>query len=104
MAVEKLAQVVFETERHRSRDHPAPIREQPAREHRPDDREREKEQRVAVVGASKRLVARGRGGALCDDVDRVACERRDQNRHHGRRRRERERDRDAAAVGPQEAK
>ncbi len=95
--VEALAEVVLEPQRHRARDHPPAVGQDPACEHRADDREREDEQRMTSVGAHRRPVG---SRAFRDGVDRVARERRDEDRHDNRRGPKRERDRHTPAVGP----
>ena len=59
VAVDALAQVELDAQRDAPGDHPAHVREQPAREHDADDHEREHEQRVAVVRALRELVVAG---------------------------------------------
>ena len=54
--VEQLAQVVLDAERDAPGDHPPHVGEHPAQQHRADDREREQQQRVAVVVARGELV------------------------------------------------
>ena len=88
VAVEQVAQVEFDRERDPPGDHPAHVRERPAREHRADDHEREHQQRVAVVRALGELVVFGVCAAFLDRFDGEAREVGHQHRHHHREARE----------------
>jgi hypothetical protein len=103
VAVDQLAQVVLDTQGDASGDHPPHVREQPADEHGPDDRERNEQQRVTVVVARGELMAVGMEGPSPQRVDRCSREDGQAHRHEYRGARQRPGCRQTALVRTQEA-
>ena len=99
VAVEQLAQVVFDAEREPPGDHPPPVHESPAHQH--DHRDGYGDQREFVAGARLRggLVVRARA----DDLHYTSNQRRQRDRHHHREAGEGPGDDHAAPVGAQKS-
>ncbi len=103
MPVEQLAQVVFDAERDTSGDQAPPIGERPAHEHHGQDRERQHQQRFAVVGSLCQLMRLHVPGAFADHLHCAPGQRGQRHGHHHRDAREPPGDGEAAPVGTQEA-
>ncbi len=103
MAVDPLAQVVFDPQRDPPGDHPPPVHRAPAQQHQRENRERQRQQRVAVVRACPCLVVLGGVCAMTDRFHGTPREDRERDGHHHREAGEGPGDGQAAAVGAQEA-
>ncbi len=88
MAVEPLAQVVLDTEGDPPGDHPPPVRKPPADQHDGEDRQREHQQRVAIVRAQREFVVAGVARAGADRFHRAARQERERDGHRHREARE----------------
>ena len=99
MAVEQLAQVVFDAERESSGDHPPPVGQAPAHQYDERDRAGDQRQFVARAGSCAGPVM----GARADDLYGATRQGGECDGHHHRQAREHPRDDQAALVGAQKS-
>ncbi len=103
VAVDPLAQVVFDVQRDPPGDHPPPVHGPPTHEHHGEDHQRKRQQRVAIVCAQRLLVLLGVVGAVVDRFHGAPGEGGERDGHHHREAGEDPGDGQPAPVGAQEA-